>query len=98
MSTRQQIQEKSRLQIKEPHKFKVVMYNDDFTSMEFVVDVLITIFHKNEEEAVDLMLLVHETGKAVVGIYSYDIARTRVERALSLAREEGYPFRVVVEE
>ena len=82
--------------IKEPKKYKVVMYNDDFTTMEFVVYILVNIFNKNNQEAV--MLTVHKSGKAIVGIYSYDIARTKVDKAMKLAKEGGYPFKITVEE
>ena len=90
--------EKERIKIKKPSKFKVIMYNDDFTSMDFVIYILIKIFNKNNEEAFNLMMSVHKGGSAVVGIYSYDIAKTKVEKSLSLAKDEGYPFRIKVEE
>lgn len=98
MATNTQLNETTKLNIKRPRKYKVIMYNDDFTPMDFVVDILITIFHKNEEDAFALMMAVHKSTKAVVGTYSYDIAKTKAERSVSLAREQGYPFRVTVEE
>ena len=73
-------------------------YNDDFTTMDFVVEILMTIFHKEHEEAVALMMLVHNIQRAVVGTYSYDIARTKAEEAEERAREQGFPFRLSVEE
>ncbi|MCQ2464598.1 MAG: ATP-dependent Clp protease adaptor ClpS [Oscillospiraceae bacterium] len=84
--------------IKEPKQYCVVMHNDDFTTMEFVVGVLIDIFHKDEVSAHSIMMSVHKSGKAVVGKYPYDMAVTRVSRALSRAKEEGFPFRMTVEE
>lgn len=90
------LKNKSKTKIKEPKKYKVVMYNDDFTPMDFVVDILIHIFHKSNEEAVNLMMSIHKGTKAVVGTYSYDIAKTKAEQSMSLAREAGYPFRVKV--
>lgn len=98
MSTNTSIKEKNKIKIKEPKRYKVVMYNDDFTPMDFVVFILMDVFKKSEKEAVELMMTVHKGGKAVVGIYSYDMARTKVDRAVSMAREEGYPFRIKVEE
>ena len=98
MGTNTSIKEKTKIKIKEPKKYKVVMYNDDFTSMEFVVFILVNIFNKSDEEATEIMLAVHKGGKAVVGTYSYDIAKTRVDRALALAKDEGYPFRIKIEE
>lgn len=94
MATDTLVKNKNKIKLKEPKKYKVVMYNDDFTPMDFVVDILIQIFHKNQEEAANLMMNIHKGTKAVVGIYSYDIARTKAEQAMSLAREAGYPFRV----
>ena len=74
------------------------MYNDDFTPMDFVVYILINIFKKKHEDAVNIMMKVHKEGSAVVGIYSYDIAVTKVEKADSLARGEGFPFKIKVQE
>jgi ATP-dependent Clp protease adaptor protein ClpS len=62
-----------------------------------VVYILVNIFRKSEEEAVQIMMSVHKGGKAVVGIYSYDIAKTKADEAISLSRQEGYPFRIKVE-
>lgn len=90
--------EKTSIKIKEPRQYKVVMYNDDFTPMDFVVEILETIFHKQEPEAVALMLQVHEKGSAAVGTYPLDIANTKVSRAMELARQCGYPFRLRTEE
>jgi ATP-dependent Clp protease adaptor protein ClpS len=75
----------------------VIIYNDDFTTMEFVVTVLVQVFLKSEEEAEALMLQVHHSDKAVVGIYSYDIAVSKMRKATSMAREQGYPLRLTVE-
>lgn len=98
MSLQGETREKSKISIQEPKHYKVVMHNDDFTSMEFVVDILISIFHKGELEAEQLMLTVHERGRAKVGAYPYDIAMTRVCAASERAKEEGFPFRMTVEE
>ncbi len=96
MATKEQIKEKTKIQA--PKKYHVVMHNDDFTTMEFVVEILIDIFHKNEMEAEILMLQVHKSGSAVVGTFSYDIATTKVNAALKRARAMGFPFRMTVEE
>ena len=98
MSLQGETREKTRIDIREPKHYRVIMYNDDFTSMEFVVDILIDIFHKDELEAQRLMLMVHESGKAAVGMYPYDIAITKVRTATARAKEEGFPFRLTVEE
>ncbi len=98
MATKDALKEKSKNKIKEPRQYNVVMHNDDFTTMEFVVDVLIDIFHKDEVSAQSIMMHVHKNGKAVVGKYPYDIASTKVNAALTRAKSEGFPFRMSVEE
>ncbi|MBR1484269.1 MAG: ATP-dependent Clp protease adaptor ClpS [Prevotella sp.] len=92
-----QIRERQRIKLKEPRRYKVIIYNDDFTTMEFVVKILMQVFLKSEEEANALMLQVHHSDKAVVGIYSYDIAVTKANKATAMAREENYPLRLTVE-
>ena len=89
--------ERQRTDIREPHRYKVIIYNDDFTTMEFVVMILVQVFFKSEEEAQTLMLQVHHSDKAVVGIYSYDIAASKVNKATRMAREQGFPLRLTVE-
>lgn len=98
MSVQGETREKIRINIREPKHYKVIMHNDDFTSMEFVVEILIDIFHKDEIEAERLMLMVHESGRAAVGTYPYDIAITKVQAATARAKEEEFPFRMTVEE
>ena len=89
--------ERQRTNLKEPRRYKVTIYNDDFTTMDFVVMVLVQVFLKSEEEAQAIMLQVHHSGKAVVGIYSYDIAVSKARKATNMAREQGYPLRQTVE-
>ena len=84
------IKERQRTNLKEPRRYKVIIYNDDFTSMEFVVLVLKQVFFKSEEDANALMLKVHHSDKAVVGIYTYDIAVSKVRKATTMAREQGF--------
>ena len=79
---------------REPRRYKVIIYNDDFTTMEFVVLVLTSVFFKSAEEAEALMLAVHKSGSAVVGIYSYDVAISKVRKATMMAREENFPLRL----
>ena len=92
-----QLRERQRTDLREPRRYKVLIYNDDFTTMEFVVVVLKHVFLKSEEEAEALMLQVHHSDKAVVGIYSYDIAVSKANKATRMAREQGYPLRLTVE-
>ena len=98
MATQGAVKEKNQAKIKEPKRFNVIMINDDFTTMEFVVGVLVDIFHKDQVSAEAIMLNVHKNGKAVVGKYPYDIAVTKVNAALSRAKSEGFPFRMTIEE
>ena len=72
------IKERQRVDLREPRRYKVTIYNDDFTTMEFVVKVLVEVFFKSEAEAEALMLKVHHSDKAVVGIYTYDVATSKV--------------------
>ena len=66
------------IKLKKPKMYRVIIYNDDYTTMDFVVEVLINIFHKNPAEATKIMFDVHNKGKGIVGIYTYDIALTKV--------------------
>ena len=88
--------ERQHTDIREPQRFKVIIYNDDFTTMEFVVMLLMKVFNKNETEAETLMLQVHHSGQAVVGVYSLDIAATKVQKATQMADEAGFPLRIVL--
>lgn len=81
-----------------PHLYKVVLFNDDFTTMEFVIEILETIFKKTVEEASAIMLQVHKEGKGVAGIYSYDVAATKARAAIRKARENSFPLQISLEE
>ncbi|TVR57660.1 MAG: ATP-dependent Clp protease adaptor ClpS [Spirochaetaceae bacterium] len=89
--------EKTEDKVTPPDMYKVVLLNDDFTPREFVVIVLVKVFHKSNSDADRIMMTAHRGGKAVVGTYTYDIATTRVSRARTLAKEMGYPLRFAVE-
>lgn len=86
-----------RVLIEEPRQYKVIFHNDDFTTMEFVTDVLRRVFNKPADEAVTLMMRVHQEGQAVVGIYSYDVAMTKASQATAMARNEGFPLKITCE-
>ena len=90
--TSSNIKERQNTNISEPRRFKVIIYNDDFTTMEFVVKVLRVVFFKQEAEAERLMMAVHKSGQAIVGIYTYDIAKSKVRKAVNMARSENYPL------
>ncbi|MDR2403532.1 MAG: ATP-dependent Clp protease adapter ClpS [Spirochaetaceae bacterium] len=84
--------------LREPGEFRVILLNDHYTTMDFVVDILMHIFHKNEEDAYRIMMDVHRKGRGIVGIYPWDIATTKAEQVHSLARQYEYPLRCVVEQ
>ena len=86
--------ERQRTDLREPRRYKVTIYNDDFTTMEFVLMVLTNVFFKSQAEAETLMLAVHHSDKAVVGVYSYDVAASKVQKATRMARDAGYPLRL----
>lgn len=81
----------------EPKRYAVFLHNDDYTTMEFVVEVLTSDFSKPQEEAVGIMLRVHEEGKAVAGIYSYEIAESKILKVTEKARRSGYPLKLTME-
>ena len=85
-------------ELQEPQEYKVIFLNDDYTTMDFVVAMLVTVFHKPELEAVELMEKVHKPGSALVGVFSYDIALTKSRIVMENARRNGFPLRVEVEE
>jgi ATP-dependent Clp protease adaptor protein ClpS len=90
--------EAERSKTKPPRLYKVVLLNDDYTTMEFVVEVLQTIFSMSRERATQVMLKVHQEGSAVCGVYPKDIAETKVEQVLAFAKQHGHPLRCVLEE
>lgn len=84
-------------EIREPEEYRVILLNDDFTTMEFVVAVIMTVFHKDLFEATRVMLDVHKKGRGVVGTYTYDIAATKIGKVHSMARENGFPLKCIME-
>lgn len=80
-----------------PPKYKVILLNDDFTTKEFVVYVLMSVFHKSVNEAEQIMESVHNAGSGIAGVYSYDIAATRVQMATTKARQNGFPLKLKME-
>ena len=84
-------------ELKEPEEYSVLLLNDDYTTMEFVVSVLMTVFRKSLPESTRIMLDVHKKGKGSVGIYSYDIAVTKINQVHQLARQNGFPLKCTME-
>ena len=89
--------DKQDSQTKEPPMYKVIMWNDDYTPMDFVVAVLVRIFEKETHEAEQIMLAVHKAGRGVAGVYTHEVAETKVQKALSVAKEQEFPFRMTIE-
>jgi len=79
-------------------KYKVYLLNDDYTSMDFVIDILMGIFHKSYEEAEKIMLEVHKKDRGLCGIYTYEIAETKVTQVIKKAKDNGFPLKATMEE
>ena len=88
-----ELDEQLEIDLCKPKKLKVILLNDDYTGQDFVVFILTTILNKNYQEAVELMMKIHNDGKAVCGIYVYDIAQTKVHQIEKIARENEFPLR-----
>ena len=88
---------RTRPKTKKPSNYKVLMLNDDYTPMEFVVDVLQHIFQKNREEATKIMLHVHQKGVGVCGVYTYEVAETKVTQTVDYARKNQHPLQCTLE-
>ena len=88
----------SETRLEKPKLFKVILHNDDFTTMDFVVYILRTVFHRSDAEAFTIMLKVHTQGIGIAGVYTYEIATMKAEKAINLARANEYPLLCTVEE
>ncbi|QSZ42517.1 ATP-dependent Clp protease adaptor ClpS [Sulfurimonas aquatica] len=98
MSTSIEFQLKDKTKVGYPKKYKVYLLNDDYTSMDFVVSILTTIFHKSYEDAEKVMLEIHKQDKGLCGVYVHEIAETKVMQVLKRAKEDGFPLRAIMEE
>ena len=98
MSNGIEIELNDELDLEEPKKYKVFLLNDDFSTMDFVIDVLVNVFRKTLDEASVIMLNIHNNGKEVCGTYTYEIASTKVAQVKTLAREQGFPLKAIMEE
>jgi len=92
------VQERVVVKKQEPTRYKVILLNDDYTTMDFVVQVLEMVFQRSPAEAYRIMMHVHLNGRGLAGVYPWEIAETKVETVTSMAREAGYPLRAAVEE
>ena len=88
----------NELDLEEPKKYKVLLLNDDFSTMEFVIEVLTTVFRKSLSESEDIMLSVHNNGQGVCGVYTKEIAHTKVAQVKTMARKENFPLKAIAQE
>ena len=86
------------IELKKPKMYKVMLLNDDYTSMEFVVSTLMGIFHKSEEDAYAITMRIHNNGSGLCGVYTHEIAETKVAQVLNSAKKSKFPLRAVMEE
>ncbi|WP_272699968.1 ATP-dependent Clp protease adapter ClpS [Desulfovibrio sp. Fe33] len=84
-------------QVKEPKKYKVLLHNDDYTTMDFVVEILVRIFHRTEAQATAIMLSVHNQGYGICGVYTAEVAETKVDLVHRLAKSAGFPLKCSME-
>lgn len=84
-------------EVREPSMFRVLLHNDDYTTMEFVVEILIIVFNKSPEESVEIMLNVHRKGIGICGVYTFEVSETKVNIVHVLARENGFPLKCTME-
>jgi ATP-dependent Clp protease adaptor protein ClpS len=88
---------KKEQKLSEPENFRVILLNDHYTTMDFVVEILITIFHKNEADANQIMMNIHRKGKGIAGVYTWDIAQTKASQVHVQAKQQEFPLRCIVE-
>ena len=98
MSSEIEIELDDDIDLQEPKKYKVFLLNDDFSTMDFVIDVLVKVFRKSVDEASVIMINIHNNGKEICGTYSYEIAGTKVAQVKAMAREKGFPLKATMEE
>jgi len=93
----EEVDSESDQEVEEPHRYKVMLLNDDYTTMEFVIEVLVHVFQKSPQDATRIMLNVHHKGVGICGIYPYEIAETKINTVETLARENGFPLKCIME-
>lgn len=98
MATKHEHGIESEISVTHPKQYNVFLLNDDYTSMDFVVDVLMSIFRRNFQDAHRIMIEVHQKGRGLCGVYPYEIAETKIHQVSSLARENGFPLKAIMEE
>jgi len=94
----EQVLDRTKDQVTKPPLFKVILLNDDYTTMDFVVGILEEVFHKSPAEAHRIMMQVHTQGKGLCGLYPHELAETKVDTVHDLAQQHGFPLRASLEE
>ena len=92
-----EVLERTRQETKKPELFKVLLLNDDYTTMDFVVEILETVFNKAPAEAYRIMMAVHTQGQGLCGVYPFEVAETKIGTVVELARGQGFPLRATME-
>jgi ATP-dependent Clp protease adaptor protein ClpS len=95
--TGDEVLERTRQETKKPELFRVLLLNDDYTTMDFVVEILETVFNKAPAEAYRIMMAVHTQGQGLCGVYPFEVAETKVATVVDLARAQGFPLRATME-
>ena len=92
-----EVLERTRQETKKPELFKVLLLNDDYTTMDFVIEILESVFNKTPAEAYRIMMAVHTQGQGLCGVYPFEVAETKVATVVDLARGSGFPLRAAME-
>lgn len=95
--TKTKTQSKTRIELRYPDRFNVVFLNDDFTPMEFVIQLLIEVFNKDINQAKDITLTIHNEGRGIAGTFNYEIAEQKVHESTLLSRHHGHPLKIIME-
>ena len=98
MATKIEYEIDTDIELQEPKKYKVILLNDNYSTVEFVIQILMQIFKKNLDEATAITMNIHENGRGVCGIYTYEIAQTKVAQVRANARKAEFPLKAIVEE
>jgi ATP-dependent Clp protease adaptor protein ClpS len=93
----EEVDSEIRDDVSEPPMYRVLLHNDDYTTMDFVVEILMLVFNKSPEEAVNIMLNIHRKGIGLCGVYTYEVSETKVETVHAIAREHGFPLKCSME-
>ena len=87
-----------RVDVKEPSSYRVILINDNYTTMDFVIMILMVVFHRNHDEAQKIMFDVHKNGRGIAGVYPFEIAETKIKQVEAMAEKHCFPLRCTLEE